>query len=366
LLDVLNPAAAAISTNSTFSNLRHIRSERTDNASRVRWHIGTTTGAHLVPFGTATAYIPFTFNLLSGDAGQVTMATYGTPPSNLPWPTTPTLVTNLQSSTGLLPDNRDATVDRFWQVDVTGAPLAHLTFSYAASELPIAPWNDAFSMRAQRWNSAIPMWEDQLESGGASPFQATANNVSAFGPFTLTPVLSPLPVELLDFTAVAKEDAVLLEWATASEHGSDHFIVLRSADGQRFEEAARLPATGNSAAVQRYWAIDADPLPGLSFYQLKQVDSDGSAAFSDVVAVRRAVAAAAQVFPIPAADRLSVVLADGEASGTAVLHDGAGRAVLQERIAGGRADMMVAAMPRGAYLLRCAEGCFAPVRVILQ
>lgn len=365
-LVISNPAPTAIATSSTFGTLRHIRSERTDNASRVRWDIGTATGAHLVPFGTTAAYMPFTFNLVSGDAGQVTMATYGTPPSNLPWPTTPTLVTNLQSSTGLLPDNRDATVDRFWQVDVTGAPLAHLTFSYAASELPIAPWNDAISMRAQRWISAIPMWEDQLESGGASPYQATANNVAAFGPFTLTPVLSPLPVELLRFTAEPQGDAVLLEWLTASERGSDHFIVLRSADGLRFEEVARVAAAGSSAALLRYDAIDAKPLDGLSFYQLKQVDADGAATYSDLVPVRRAATGAAQVFPNPATDRVSVVLADEEAAGTVVLHDGAGRVVLQERIAAGRAELMVADLPRGAYVLRCTDGCFAPQRVILQ
>jgi hypothetical protein len=365
-LVISNPAATAIATSSTFGTLRHIRSERTDNASRVRWDIGTATGAHLVPFGTTAAYTPFTFNLVSGDAGQVTMSTYGTPASNLPWPTTPALVTNLQSSLGLMPDNRDATVDRFWQVDVTGAPLAHLTFSYAASELPIAPWNDPFSMRAQRWNDAIPMWEDQLESGGASAYWAIANNVTAFGPFTLTPILSPLPVELLSFTAEPQGDAVLLEWLTASERGSDHFVVLRSADGFRFEEVTRLDAMGNSAALLSYEAIDAKPLDGLSFYQLKQVDLDGAEAYSDLVPVRRASAVAAQVFPNPATDRVSVMLADGKAAGTVALLDGAGRVLLQERIAGGRAELMVTDLPRGTYLLRSADGCFAAQRVILH
>ena len=139
MLTLLNASVGAIASNSTFGTTRHIRSERTDNASRVRWAIGTTTGAHLVPFGTATAYIPFTFDLLSGDAGSVTMATYGTPPDNMPLPVTPTLVTALPSGYGLLPDNAEATVDRFWHIDVTGTPNTLLTFGYMASELPSAP-----------------------------------------------------------------------------------------------------------------------------------------------------------------------------------------------------------------------------------
>ncbi|MBK7945562.1 MAG: hypothetical protein IPJ85_09750 [Flavobacteriales bacterium] len=137
MLTMQNPAAGAIASSGAFSTLRHIRSERTDNTSRVRWSIGTTTGAHLVPFGTTAAYTPFTFNLISGDAGQVTMATYGTLADNLPWPTTPNTVTSLQGTLNLVPDNRDATVDRFWQVDVTGAPLAHLSFAYAAASFPL-------------------------------------------------------------------------------------------------------------------------------------------------------------------------------------------------------------------------------------
>lgn len=366
-LVLLNPAAGAIATSTTFGTLRHIRSERTDNASRVRWDIGTTLGAHVVPFGAATAYTPFTFNLVSGNAGQVTMATYGTPPDNLPWPTTPTLVTNLQSSTGLLPDNRDATVDRFWQVDVTGAPLAHLTFSYAASELPtLAPWNDAFSMRAQRWNSAVPMWEDQLESGGSVPYAATANNVTAFGPFTLTPVVSPLPIELLSFTAQPVNDAVKLEWITASESGNAAFTILRSGDGQTFTEVLRMPGAGHSLGERRYATVDESPLPGLSYYRLKQTDFDGRSTLSGIVAVEFRSAAPFTVHPNPASDwiRIGSSAAEGGALRVQLL-DAAGRTVLDERVPEG-GMLPVGHLPRGAYLLRSADGGFAPQRLLLQ
>jgi len=366
MLTMQNPAAGAIASSGAFSTLRHIRSERTDNTSRVRWSIGTTTGAHLVPFGTTAAYTPFTFNLVSGDAGQVTMATYGTPADNLPWPTTPNTVTSLQGTLGLLPDNRDATVDRFWQVDVTGTPVAHLSFAYAAVELPAAPWNDAFSMRVQRWNSSASLWEDQNENGGALPYLAIANNVSAFGPFTLTPVLSPLPVELLSFTALAKGDAVELEWLTASERNSDHFTVQRSSDGIRFEDVLRVNAAGNSQALLRYSTRDEQPLRGVSYYRLRQTDADGSTALSEIAVVRFDQSGAFSVFPNPASDRVHVILDDLDASSMLELHDGTGRLVLRERLSNGRASFDVAMLPRGAYVLRSDDARIPAQRVIVH
>ncbi|HRD54109.1 MAG TPA: T9SS type A sorting domain-containing protein [Flavobacteriales bacterium] len=275
MLTLLNPAPTAISTNTTFGTTRCIRSERTDNMSRVRWNIGTNTGAHLVPFSTASYYIPFTFDLLSGDAGSVTMATYGTPPNNMPLPVTPTLVTALPSGYGLLPDNAEATVDRFWQIDVTGTPNTLLTFSYMPSELPGAPLADPMSLRAQRYNSTVPYWEDQLESVGNGSFFATANNVNAFGPFTLTHVLSPLPVELLRFDAMPDNSVVRIDWTTASELNNDHYEVLRSRDGIEYESVDIVPGAGNSNALLSYRTVDRQPWSGLSYYKLRQFDTNG-------------------------------------------------------------------------------------------
>ncbi|WKZ67673.1 MAG: T9SS type A sorting domain-containing protein [Flavobacteriales bacterium] len=300
-LTMYNPAAGAISTASgSFGTTRHIRSERTDNSSRVRWDIGTTAGPHLVPFGTSAAYIPFTFDLLNGDAGSVTMATYGTPPDNQPLPTTPTLVTVLPSYLGYIqPDNSPATVDRFWQIDPTGSPMAKLTFTYAPTELPAAPFDNPLSMRAQRWNSTVPYWEEQLE-GTAAAYWADADTVTGFGPFTLTNIISPLPVELLRFTAWPEGDAVQLAWTTASELNNAHFTVLRSRDGHTYEPVTRVAGAGNSQVVRDYHAKDPAPWDGLSYYKLRQTDFDGTWTESDAVPIRFGTTAAPVIYPNPA------------------------------------------------------------------
>ncbi|MFN3876186.1 MAG: T9SS type A sorting domain-containing protein, partial [Flavobacteriales bacterium] len=367
-LVITNPAPTAIATSTTFGTLRHIRSERTDNASRVRWDIGTTTGAHLVPFGTATAYIPFTFNLLSGDAGQVTMATYGTPPDNMPLPVTPTTVYALPSGYGLMPDNAEATVDRFWQVDVTGAPLAHLTFTYMASELPSAPLNDPVMYRAQRYNSAVPYWEVQLPATATGAYFCTADNVSAFGPFALSHLWSPLPVELLRFDATADGQAVRLEWQTASELNNDYFQVLRSRDGVEYAPVAMVPGAGTRNAPQDYVAFDREPFPGVGFYKLRQVDVDGSWTESPVRVVRFDGMARAVLYPNPVRGTAFLAgLPDGPVD--LRLEDAAGRVVAAARKTseGDRFAWPLQQLPPGSYILTLtgAQGASC-LRMVLE
>jgi len=358
LLTVLNQNSNAIFTTNIagFGTARHIRSERTDNQSRVRWDIAGNLGAHLVPFGTTTNYMPFTFNLLSGNAGSVTMATYGTPPDNLPWPTTPTLVTSLGSQYNLLlPDNRDATVDRFWQVDVTGTPTAQLTFTYAPSELPVAPYDDPFSLLAQRWNVSGQLWETQL-AGSAAAYYGIADAVSAFGPFTLSNILSPLPIELLHFTARPDQNRVRLDWATASERENDYFTVLRSRDGIRYEEVAQVDGAGNSSSAIGYEAYDPSPYSGVSFYKLRQTDSDGAQKESDAVQVRfEGYLGTAYVFPNPAVSVLHVA-GMGEDEAELTLTDATGRVIGRYRKAADtdRTELPVADLPAGIYTLSIA------------
>lgn len=348
LLTISNPATTAIT--GTFGTTRYIFSERTDNASRVAWAIGTTTGAHLIPFGRAGAYMPFTFNLTSGDAGTVTVATYGTPPDNLPWPVTPTTVTNLASTMGLSPDNRDATVDRFWQVDVTGTPLAALTFGYASAELPVSPFNDPLALRAQRWDAATQSWQDQLEGSGTS-YNATANAVSSFGPFTLSVIASPLPVELLYFDAKPEGEDVRLEWATATELENALFTVYRSADGRDFSPLFSVPGAGTSLQVLEYMAYDRAPLVGLNYYRLRQTDLDGTWTESDVVVVHfDALDGTPVLYPNPATDLVHLVGLPNTGAELRVL-DITGRVISTSLVPADqdRVSLPVTPLPAGTY-----------------
>lgn len=106
------------------------------------------------------------------------------------------------------------------------------------------------------------------------------NNNQAICPGTL-----PLPVEWNNFEAYVKAQQVWLEWSTYSESNTSEFIVERSSDGTQFTAIGKVDASGNSSSLLGYRFIDKDPLTGLSYYRLKQIDLDDSYSYSNVVSV---------------------------------------------------------------------------------
>ncbi|GAB2864466.1 hypothetical protein GCM10027044_26530 [Hymenobacter ruber] len=96
-----------------------------------------------------------------------------------------------------------------------------------------------------------------------------------------------LPVELVLFNAQVLDDQkVGLDWVTASEKNSRAFVVERSSDGKVFRELSSVAAAGTTQQQTTYHATDEQPLPGTSYYRLRQIDLDGTYDFSPVRAVK--------------------------------------------------------------------------------
>lgn len=99
--------------------------------------------------------------------------------------------------------------------------------------------------------------------------------------------VGPLPVELLNFTGREEGAHVRLDWSTASESGSSHFVVERSRDVSVFEAVGSVAAAGYSQSLLDYTLIDPAPFAGTSYYRLLQVDINGASEYFGPVAVVR-------------------------------------------------------------------------------
>lgn len=128
-------------------------------------------------------------------------------------------------------------------------------------------------------------WYDRGNGGFTATTITTAAAQTVYGPYTLGSV-TPLPVELVNFTAKYNGKTVDLNWITASEINNDFFTVERTKDGKEFSMIVKIPGAGNSTTINYYEASDDAPLNGLSYYRLMQTDFDGTNSTGKLVPIK--------------------------------------------------------------------------------
>ncbi|MBT1689899.1 T9SS type A sorting domain-containing protein [Dawidia soli] len=332
----------------------YILSEKTDHTSQMRWAIGTNTAAHVFPFGTSSGvYIPCTVLLTAGDLGNVTVSSYPTAANNMPYPTAPIAVTDMNRQ-GV--DNSANVVDRFWQIDKDG-PAATVTVTFQAGPAEVG---SITSLQAQRWNSTTSIWETPLPGQTSNATSVTVPDVTDFSPWTLSGNNSPLPVELITFTATGVETRVEVSWITATERNNDYFTVQRSKDGHGFVDIGTVAAGPNGYSIQEYGYTDYDPFPGKSYYRLKQTDLDGTEEFLDIKMVRMEEhLPGLMVYPNPVENgKLSVDFRDALTDDALVtISDVVGKVIFRSVATAGTRFYPVdlASSPAGVYMLRIAN-----------
>ncbi len=85
----------------------------------------------------------------------------------------------------------------------------------------------------------------------------------------------PLPVELVEFKEVCRQDGTHIFWSTQTEINNDYFILEYCDDSLNWEEIARIKGQGNSVSLNQYEFLHKNINPRRNYYRLTQVDYDG-------------------------------------------------------------------------------------------
>ncbi len=175
---------------------------------------------------------------------------------------------------------------------------------------------------------------DYAETHGTNGYVVQTNNITGFSSFYFGSSNITLPVGLITFTgSLQPNGSLLLNWKTANEQNSSHFIVERSADGNNFNTIGRVAASGTTTVTNNYSYTDNDAaaqqLPQL-YYRLKIVDNNGEFSYSNVVVISFASLTKVSVYPVPAHNSINVNIVS-PATGNAQLQiiDNSGHIVLQ-------------------------------------
>lgn len=106
----------------------------------------------------------------------------------------------------------------------------------------------------------------------------TLNAISNTGAYLLN---VPLPISILHFTGIRKENVDELEWSTSQEKNNSYFLLQKSNDNIRFETIANIATkaiNGNSDVELNYSFAHSSSKSEKSYYKLLQVDIDGTTA----------------------------------------------------------------------------------------
>ncbi len=125
---------------------------------------------------------------------------------------------------------------------------------------------------------------------------------------------SPLPIELISFSAKKQDNDVLLNWATASELNNDRMELQKSFNASDFETIATLKGSGTTNEKSVYSFLDKTPFektgtPALNiiYYRLKQIDFDGAFENSRIISIVDETTGKVVLYPNPASDLIIIM-----------------------------------------------------------
>lgn len=117
--------------------------------------------------------------------------------------------------------------------------------------------------------------------------------------------VSVLPVELVNWTAIADGDAVVLEWTTATETNNAGFDVLMkssvSAETESvgsWETIGFVDGAGTTTQPQSYRYVTSSIRRGEYSFRLRQVDVDGTSTLTDPIRVKVGQPGNLQISPV--------------------------------------------------------------------
>jgi hypothetical protein len=164
------------------------------------------------------------------------------------------------------------------------------------------------------------------------------------GEITLSYLVS-LPVTLIRFSATKKDRGVKLDWQTSEESNNQGFDIERKHDGGNWENIGYVDGHGSTKENSTYSFLDLNPLSGMNYYRLRQVDYDGHTEFSRIVGVKIDSENVVKIYPNPTT---GIIHIEGAQSNVKIM-DILGRPVINGTIINQKID--VSHLPGGFYIL---------------
>lgn len=126
--------------------------------------------------------------------------------------------------------------------------------------------------------------------------------------------VTPAPVSFSSFAGFSKSGMSHLYWTTQSESNNEGFEIESSNDELQFEKIGFVAGKGNSSGLVNYSFVDKYANNGITYYRLRQVDTDGKFSFSEIITIKHEKSSSLLVQPNLVRDQLRLLVSSDEAT----------------------------------------------------
>ncbi len=161
-----------------------------------------------------------------------------------------------------------------------------------------------------------------------------------------------VPVELISFSGYIFGKNNVLDWITANELNNKGFDIERSKNALEWQKIGFQEAQALSFDKHEYQFIDDNPLLGISYYRLKQLDLDGKYEYSNIISLYREPingVAKLKLYPNPTQDHLVVEIQGSKEAVNVTLLNQLGKVVYSQSGIVNQTQLDISHLPSGVY-----------------
>jgi len=164
-------------------------------------------------------------------------------------------------------------IARKWTISSTSVPSSgrHLSLSWVSDNDNAKDLANAQTFISLNSGST---WSVIGAVQNASVTRTVTITTAQFGDFTVSDASTPLPVELVSFTAKQLDNNIILNWKTATEINNLGWNIEKYSNNA-WQKIVFISGSGNSSSSKEYSYIDNKISSGINKYRLGQLDKDG-------------------------------------------------------------------------------------------
>jgi hypothetical protein len=176
---------------------------------------------------------------------------------------------------------------------------------------------------------------------------------SALGSVVVSGLTAPLNITNNSLLAHLEQNAVKLNWETSNDESIENFLIEKSIDGKNFSQIGAVNSKKVATSANYQFLDKANFISNVNYYRLKQMNSNGSFAYSQITSVKFNTF---KNFIAPNPANNSITIYNNQNVSSATICNAFGMDVKEVALSAKSITLDISALPIGMYFVKYNNG----------